>query len=190
VLSVNLHPFPVLETERLVLRQVETGDVEQVFILRSDPQVLKYIDREPCESLDEANEHITKLYTLWNENEGIAWAITLKNDGHLIGSLGFFNLKKEHYRAEFGYSLHPSFQGKGIMLEAARKVIDYAFNQMHLHSLEAIVNPENFASIKVLVRNNFVKEGYFKENYFFHGRFLDSAVYSLLATTFPGKQYA
>jgi RimJ/RimL family protein N-acetyltransferase len=73
------------------------------------------------------------------------------------------------------------------MQEAMIIVIDYGFRAMHLHSIEANVNPDNAASIKLLQRNNFVREAYHKENYYFNGKFLDSAIYSLL-TPLNNKQ--
>ena len=89
-------------------------------------------------------------------------------------------MQKEHYRAEIGYLLHPDYQQKGIMDEALKAVIKYGFETMQLHSIEANVNPANAASMKLLEKNGFVKEAYFKENYFYNGQFLDSVIYSLL----------
>jgi len=60
------------------------------------------------------------------------------------------------------------------------KVLDSGFNTMRLHTVEANVNPNNLTSIKFLEKNNFIREAYFKENYYFNGRFLDSVIYSLL----------
>ena len=85
-----------------------------------------------------------------------------------------------NYRAEIGYRLHPAQHGKGIMNEALKAVLDYGFNVMNLHSVEANTNPGNKESISLLERNGFIREGYFKENYFYDGKFLDSAVYSLV----------
>ena len=98
-----------------------------------------------------------------------------------MGTIAFWNIQKAHYRAEVGYALHPAHQGNGLMQEALLAVLVYGFNTMHLHSVEANVNPANTASIKLLERNGFVREGYFRENYFYNGRFLDSAIYALLA---------
>jgi [ribosomal protein S5]-alanine N-acetyltransferase len=95
----------------------------------------------------------------------IEWAITLKDSGQYIGAISYHRLMKEHFRAEIGYILHPAHHGKRIMDEAIRTVTDFGFNSMGLHSVEANVNPENIASIKLLERNNFVREAYFKENY-------------------------
>ncbi|HEY9362570.1 MAG TPA: GNAT family protein, partial [Chitinophagaceae bacterium] len=81
-----------------------------------------------------------------------------------------------------GYSLLPDHQRKGIMQEALKAVLDFGFNVLQLHSLEANASPENEASLKLLEKNNFIREGYFKENYFFEGRFSDTVTYSLLAS--------
>ncbi|MGE5859464.1 MAG: GNAT family N-acetyltransferase, partial [Ignavibacteria bacterium] len=66
--------------------------------------------------------------------------------------------------------------------------LNYGFKVMNLHSIEANVNPDNKASIRLLERNNFTREAYFKENYFYNGKFLDSAIYSLLISEFK-KEY-
>jgi ribosomal-protein-alanine N-acetyltransferase len=87
---------------------------------------------------------------------------------------------KEHYRGEVGYVLLPEYQGKGIMHEALGAVIAYGFDVMKLHSIEANTNPNNTPSHKLLERHGFVREAYFKENYYYNGKFLDSAIYSLI----------
>ncbi|MGH2644608.1 MAG: GNAT family N-acetyltransferase, partial [Chitinophagaceae bacterium] len=106
--------------------------------------------------------------------------ITLQEDSKLTGTICFWHIQSENFRAEIGYILHPDHQHKGIMQEAIKAVLDYGFNTIKLHSVEANVNPANAPSIKLLEKNSFVKEGYFRENYFFNNQFLDSAIYSLL----------
>jgi ribosomal-protein-alanine N-acetyltransferase len=91
-----------------------------------------------------------------------------------------WNIEKENHRAEIGYALHPAHQGQGLMQEAMTKVLDYGFTQLKLHSVEANVNPDNLTSIKLLEKNNFVREGYFKESFYYNGKYLDAAIYSLL----------
>ena len=76
--------------------------------------------------------------------------------------------------------LSKDFHGKGIMHEAMQPVLDYGFNVMKLHSVEADADPNNIASIKLLQKNNFVREAYLKENYYFNGKFFDTVIYSLL----------
>ena len=179
--AVNFNPFPAINTEKLLLRQVEKSDVNEIFFLRSDKKVLEYLDRAPAANIQEAASWIEKINELEKNNNAVTWAITLKPDDTLIGTLGFWNITKEHYRAEIGYTLHPNHQGKGIMQEAMIAVLNYGFKIMKLHSIEGNVNPNNLSSIKILERNNFTREGFFKENYFYDGKFLDSAIYSLVS---------
>lgn len=182
MLKCNFSPFPELTSERLLLRQIGLFDADAVFELRSHPDVMKYLDRPPAASIDDAISHIDLIKDAIANNQGITWGIHLKSDPQrLIGSIGFWRIMKEHYRAEIGYVLHPGFHGKGIMSEAMDVVLQYGFETMGLHSVEANVNPNNLASIGLLKKAGFVREGYFKENYYYNGKFYDSAIYSLLA---------
>jgi ribosomal-protein-alanine N-acetyltransferase len=149
------------------LRKIAREDAHEIFFLRSDKRVLQFIDRDPARSVDEAVQRINIIDEAVINNESIAWAISSKNEPGLIGTIAFWNIKKEHYRAEMGYVLHPLFQGKGLMHEAMTVVLDYGSRVMNLHSVEANVNPDNLASIKLLIKNNFVREAYHKENYYF-----------------------
>ena len=142
--------------------------------------MLQFLDRDPAQSIDEARQWIRTINEGIDGNQYIAWAIALKNDPRLIGTISFWNIKKEHYRAEIGYALHRLFQGRGLMQEAMTVVLDYGFNTIKLHSVEANVNPNNTRSIQLLERNGFVREAYHRENYYYNGHFLDSAIYSLI----------
>ncbi|MGE5806365.1 MAG: GNAT family N-acetyltransferase [Ignavibacteria bacterium] len=184
MLNINFNPFPLIAAERLLLKKVEMSDVNEIFYLRSNEKVMKYIDRPPAKSLEEAAEFIKKITELEANNEAVTWAITIKENPKLIGTICYWNIQKEHYRAEVGYVLHPDYWGKGIMQEAFTKILNYGFKVMDLHSIEANVNPNNKASIRLLERNNFTREAYFRENYFYNGKFLDSAIYSLLISEF------
>ncbi|TDD77358.1 GNAT family N-acetyltransferase [Flavobacterium caseinilyticum] len=180
MLTINFSPFPNLETDRLLLRRVDFNDIKEILALRSNPETMKYIPRPLLKTDEDALEHIAMIDFKIENNEGINWAITLKNNPKLIGIIGHYRIKPEHYRAEIGYMLLPEYQGKGIISEAMKEVLNYGFNIMKLHSLEAVIDPENHASAKVLEKNGFVKEAHFKEYEFFEGRFLDSVIYSLL----------
>lgn len=180
MLSINFSPFPNLETERLLLRRVDVKDVNEIIALRSNPETMKYIPRPLVKTTEDALEHIAMMDTKIENNEGINWAITQKGNPKLIGVIGHYRIKPEHYRAEIGYMLLPEFSGKGIISEAVKEVVKYGFKGMQLHSIEAVIDPENNASAKVLEKNGFVKEAHLKENEFFEGRFLDSVIYSLL----------
>ncbi len=179
--SFSFLPFKNLESSRLLLRQIDPADVNEIFAMRSNPEVMKYVPRPLCVNLDDAMDLIKMIQKKLETNEGINWAITLKGNNTLIGFIGHYRIKWEHFRSEIGYMLAPEFQGKGIATEAIKLVVDYGFNEMNMHSLEAVIDPENSASAKVLDKNNFIKEAHFKENEFYDGKFLDSVIYSLLS---------
>jgi len=181
MLCPNFSPFPEIQTERLLLRRMTTNDAEEILYLRSNDDVMKYIDRERTKSIEDAKSFLDKIDASLNSNNGIMWGITLKEKpGMLIGNIGYWRLIKEHYRAEVGYMLHPSFWKKGIMKEALLRVIDFAFDDMNLHSIEANINPGNTASAMLLESTGFIKEAYFKEDFFFNGAFHDTIIYSRL----------
>jgi [ribosomal protein S5]-alanine N-acetyltransferase len=184
MLQLKNFPFPVLTTERLTLRRITHDDENEIFFLRSNEEVMKLIHRPRPASLEDIKPFIQKINDMIDGNDGISWAMALKNEPKMIGHISFHRVIKEHYRAEVGYMMHPDHYGKGIMHEALGAVLHYGFVSMGLHSIEAIVNPENSASIKLLERNNFIREAYFREDFFWEGKFLDSAVYSLIA---PGN---
>ena len=180
MLTINFSPFPNLETERLLLRRVNSNDIKEILALRSNPETMKYIPRPLLKTEEDALEHIAMIDSKIESNEGINWAITLKDNPKLAGIIGHYRIKPEHFRAEIGYMLLPEYQGKGIISEAVKEAVNYGFNAMKLHSLEAVIDPENYASAKVLEKNGFVKEAHFKDYEFFEGRFLDSVIYSLV----------
>ncbi len=173
-------PFPNLESERLLLRQVSVNDAAEVFAIRSNPETMKYIPRPLVTTVEEALEHIKMINDKIESGEGINWAITEKGNPKLLGIIGHYRIKWEHFRSEIGYMLLPEAQGKGIITEAIQLLIDYGFNEMKMHSLEAIIHPDNLASARVLEKNNFVREAHLKENEFYDGKFLDTVIYSLL----------
>lgn len=148
-------PFPILTTDRLILRRLTIRDDKEIFILRSDQRVNQFLDREKTISIDDALRFIQKIDTGINNNELIYWGINLINNASLIGTIGYFNISKDKSNAEIGYELFPDFQGKGLMHEAISKVIEFGFQDMGLQTISGYTNPENENSIKLLERNNF-----------------------------------
>ena len=183
MLELNFSPFPEIRTNRLLLRRVVKEDAAAILELRSLDATMQYIDREKLTSPEEALALIQTINDSVDSNNGINWAITLIDEPQvLIGTIGFWRITKQHYRAEAGYMLHPRYWNKGIMKEALQTVIRFGFDTMQLHSIEAHINPGNAASAALLEKTGFIREAYFKEDYYFRGSFIDTAIYSLLVS--------
>lgn len=172
--------FPEIETERLLLRRITNDDAVDLFEIRSNPIAMQYIDRPIAKTHEDALNLIKVIEDNYTKHDGVNWAITFKEDKKLIGNIGFWRMDKPNFRAEIGYILNPNFHRKGIMNEALKAIIDFGFKRMQLHSIEAITKPSNTASNEILLKNGFVQEGYFRETFFFNGKFYDKKVFSLI----------
>jgi ribosomal-protein-alanine N-acetyltransferase len=184
MLTINFHPFKNLESERLLLREITPDDAQSVLELRGNPETMKYIPRPLAKDLDDALAHITMITDKIADNTGINWAITLKGNPKMLGIIGHYRIQPENYRAEIGYMILPEYQGKGIITEAIKLATAYGFDDMQLHSIEAVIDPENTASESVLIKNGYVKEAYILENEYHGGKFWDTVIYSLLKRNF------
>lgn len=156
--AINFTPFPVLTTERLILRQLQTEDEHEFFILKSDERMLTFVDY-PAKTFDEARQFLQRLNEYIANNESITWGIALKDENKLIGTICFWNISEADSKAEIGYELMPGHQGQGIMHEAIKTVIEYGFEKMKLACIEALPKANHSQSIKLLERNHFCKEG-------------------------------
>jgi [ribosomal protein S5]-alanine N-acetyltransferase len=184
IFMIQFSPFPILESERLVFRALNNDDAPEIQELRGDPKNMKYIPRPLVTNTKEALEHIKMIQDKIDSNEGINWAVTEKESGKFIGLMGHYRIKPEHFRCELGYMLLPQYHNKGYMTEAIKVVLEYGFNVMQMHSIEAVIDPRNLASEKVLLKNGFVKEAHILENEFYNGTFIDTVIYSILKRNF------
>ncbi|RAR75426.1 GNAT family N-acetyltransferase [Flavobacterium aciduliphilum] len=184
MLEINFHPFKNLETERLFLRRITRADVDEIMELRSNPETMKFIPRPLVTSKEQAMEHFKMLDEKIEANEGINWAITIKGEPKLIGIIGHYRIQPENHRCEIGYMILPQYSGKGYTTEAIRVVLEYGFHDLQMHSIEAVIDPDNIASERVLQKNGFVKEAHILENELWNGKFWDTVIYSLLKKNF------
>ena len=161
----NFSPFPVLKTGRLTLRQLRSTDDKEIFALRSNDTVNKYLDRKPSKSIDDAKSFIKVINENIQRNDSIYWAITLNDTDKLIGSICLFNFSDDHSKAEIGYELLPHFQGRGLMQEATSTVIHFGFQHVGLHSIEAYTHSENQGSTRLLEKLNFKRDSATDENF-------------------------
>jgi len=174
--------FPVLESDRLLFRKFEKKDATALFKVRSNDQVMRYMDTLIHKNITDSAALISSIISDFKNKVGINWAIEVKSNNQLIGSFSFWRLIKQHCRAEIGYSIHPDYWGQGLMKETFKTIIEFGFNNLQLHSIEANVNPNNWQSIKLLQKVGFKQEAHFRENFQHNGEFLDSLIFSLLET--------
>lgn len=158
MLQLQFTPFPKLLTERLILRQLDIGDAQAIFDLRTDERVNQFLDRPKPEAMEDVRKFIEKILEGISKKVSMYWVIALKNDPKMIGSILFWNISPENERAEIGYELHPDFQGKGIMQEALSAVVDYGFEKMGLKTILAYSHAHNVRSISILERNSFERQ--------------------------------
>ncbi len=172
--------FPELSTERLILRAHISADAPALFSLRTSDEVMRYIDRERPKEILEIEAKIQLINESFETNGMLIWVIAFKDSPlEMIGEIGFYRTDYANHRAEIGYMVQPAHWRKGVISEALKKVIDFGFQTINLHSISANINPGNDASRQILLKHGFVKEAYFKEHYYFNGKFLDSEIYGL-----------
>lgn len=179
--------FPLIETERLVLRKVTEDDADSLLAYLSDEAVTHHMGLTPFVSKEDALDEIGWYNSIFEKATGIRWGITVKAEDPVIGSCGFLNLSKKHHRAEIGFELSKEHWGKGIASEALQAVVAYGFTQLDLNRIEALVEPTNVPSQNLLERNSFVREGLLRNYEFTCGKFDDLYMYSLLKREFDDK---
>lgn len=147
--------FASLETERFVLRQLTLQDADEIFVLRSDGETNKLIDRPTATHIRDAIAHINKIINLQERGDGFFWVISSKNQSKLLGTILFYNIDRESDVAEIGYELMPAHQGQGVMYEALQRVLAFGFNTLQLKKVIAEVKSHNTRSVSLLKKFNF-----------------------------------
>ncbi|TCP55483.1 ribosomal-protein-alanine N-acetyltransferase [Tumebacillus sp. BK434] len=175
-----LKAMPLIETERFWLRELRLSDAEDFFANLSDEETMRYYGMTPLTELETAVEMIKSRELARQENRSLRWAIARKEDDRLIGSIGFHHWEPQTFRAEIGYEINREYWGTGVATEAVRAALHCGFGEMGLNRIEALASPENPASIRVLEKAGFQKEGVLKEYMYFHDRFHDAVMLALL----------
>ncbi|MDS0525669.1 GNAT family N-acetyltransferase [Clostridium sp. SHJSY1] len=172
--------FPVIETERLKLRELTKKDSRDVFSILSLEEVTKYYGMHPMKQISQAEKLIEKFKISYEIGNAIRWGIEIKNCNRIIGTCGFHSWNRRHFRAEIGYELNREFWGLGYGKEAIQAIIKYGFNEMNLERIEAIVYPENKKSEKMLKKMNFTYEGLLRKYAYFRDKHQDLNMFSII----------
>lgn len=177
--AVLLADLPTITTERLTLRVVRTTDAEELFETFRDPEVMKYWSTGPHASPTITAEMIERARASFLSGDGIEFAI-LDLQKRVIGKIGHWRWQKAHSRSEIGFILRRDMWQLGLATEALRATVQWGFDTLKLHSIEAQLDSENLGSARTLERIGFTREGLLRQSYFDGTSYRDTLVYGLV----------
>jgi len=174
--------FPVLETQRLILREIILDDANWYLDHFRIAEIVEGTAFPGPQDLDAARKELERyILNPFKQKTGFRWGITEKGTNKLIGSCGFYNwIRGGVDSAEIGYDLNPEFWGKGIMTEALEVIITFGFERMGLNRIQALIPSNNARSKKLVGRLGFKKQGVLRERSLFQGKYIDDVCFSLL----------
>lgn len=170
----------IIETQRLKMTGYSSQDMTFIFENFNKEEIKKILGHRTDEDYQIEEYKYKNGYASYNR-AFILFLLTEKTTNSIIGRCGLHNWSKEHRRAEIGYNISDeNFKRKGLMTEAVSSIIDYGFNELNLHRIEALVGSNNIPSLKIIESHHFTREGLLREHYFVTDKFEDSVVYSIL----------
>ena len=175
-----LFPMERLTTERLIIRRMEMDDARDIFEYGRDRQVARHVLWDAYISIAEARAYVRCMQRKYRLGEPASWCIELKETGRVIGTIGYMWYQRDHNAAEVGYSLARDMWNKGIMTEALERVLQYSFEDMMMHRVEAQHEVDNPASGAVMKKCGMQHEGRLRGRLMNKGRYVDVDLYAIL----------
>lgn len=183
-----LDAFPPLRGPRVALRGPRDADADDLFAVFSDREVMRYWSREAMTEPSEAAALVVEIEERFAERAMLQWMVTDARDDRAIGTCTLFHIDAGHRRAEIGYALRRDRWGAGLATEAVALVLDWAFDDLGLHRVEADIDPRNAASRAMLTRLGFRVEGLLRERFFVGDVAGDSELLGLLAPQWRARR--
>ncbi|MCC5885024.1 MAG: GNAT family N-acetyltransferase [Gammaproteobacteria bacterium] len=180
-LALSPNELPRLTSARLELRPFEAGDVDALYAMFSDPEITRFWSSAAMTCREDAVALIEEIEDYCRRGELMEWALVRRDQAGLIGTCSLGNLDRVNRRAEIGFALARPAWGHGFMAEMLPVLVDYAFDTLDLHRLEADVDPRNSGSIRLLRGLGFQLEGRLRERWQVTGEVQDALFYGLLA---------
>ena len=172
--------FPELKSPRLKMSALSEQHVEQIYEMRRNHKVYRFMTEDLPNSLSSAKEYVKHVNDRFMRREQLMWAGELLDSGDFIGTSGFLNFDLQHGCAEFGGEMMPPFWGKNIAMEAMQAILNYGFQVIGLNRIETRVHPSNRGGIYLLEAAGFKKEGVLRKAQKSDGGFSDVFLYGLL----------
>ncbi len=166
-------------TERLILRELVESDAEAIYRIESQPDVARYQSRDLA-SLEEAQQYVAGSIAAGALLPRRVYDLAITLGGRMIGRCGMAREEGEPRQAMVWYVLDPACHGHGYATEAARALIDFAFDELGVHRMAADVDPRNLPSVRVCERLGMRREAHLVENVWIRGAWCDSAIYAVL----------
>jgi len=178
-----LHPPPRrIETERLLLRRFESGDLDALHAMRSREETVRWLYEDPTTLEQDRARLERRMHNLRFALTGdaLGFAAVLRDDGTLVGDLSLFLVSAEDHQGEIGFVVHPDHQGRGYATEAAGALLELAFGTLSLHRVVGRLEARNVASARVLEKLGMRREAHFVENELVKGEWQSEVVYAAL----------
>ncbi|MGE7950381.1 GNAT family N-acetyltransferase [Lysinibacillus xylanilyticus] len=176
--NVFKQTIPVLKTARLTLRPISLNDLEAMFNYASSENVARFVTWEPHKSFDDTKEFIELILNGYKQGKHLLWGIEYEQK--LIGTIDFVSINDLHKFAEIGYVLSEEYWNQGITTEAAKKLIDYGFNELKLARIQARCFEENIGSQKVMEKSGMLYEGLLRKSMFVKGNHQNVKMYAII----------
>jgi len=173
--------LPTLDAPRLRLRWLVAADVDALFEVFSDREMMRYWSTPAFTERAEAEALLARIQQQFADKCGFQWGLERKDDGRILGTCTLFHVDARNMRAELGYALASGYWKNGYMREALWALLDYAFGPMKLRRLEADIDPRNGNSLRVVENLGFSREGLLRERWNVAGEIQDAAFFGLLA---------
>ena len=171
--------LPVIETDRLILRNINFKDYMDMYEYAQTPYVGPNAGWEPHQSPSQTMGVIAMMVNAPNHGSLGTFAIVLKEENKMIGTIELFNLTP-NFKAELGYALNNKYWGQGFVPEAAEAIIEWGFVRLNLKRIEINLFPSNHQSERVCQKLGFIKEGLLRNAYLrYDGQIFDEIKYSM-----------
>ena len=171
--------IPTLATERLHLRGLTEPDIPALFAIFSDPAVMRYWSFAPLTDLAAVTRLLDGMTANAARGDMLPWGVERLDQPGIIGTVTLRDISLSNERAEVGFSLASACHGRGLAAEAVAAVLRYAFGPLALYRIEADVDPRNAASLRLLERLGFQREGLLRSRWFVGGERCDSVMLGL-----------
>lgn len=177
---IDSESLPTLEGERVRLRAMESSDAAALLNVFSSEEVTRYWSSPPWTDESQAIESLESVRSGFESKTLFQWGLCVSPADTVVGTCTLWQIDAKNHRAEIGFALGREAWGRGLMTEALTVLLDYSFNGLGLRRMEADVDPDNRASIALLERLGFQREGYLRERWCVDGKVTDSVFLGLL----------